>query len=99
MLVTDEPGLCCAELLWVDEDETPGLSKGLQHKRRQPGDTESRHDTGYYKGYLTTKNFGTRADKEDCGRLGNVDELEDIDKKGGRGGMGKRGRHGLQLWH
>lgn len=97
--MTDEPGLGCAELLWVDEDETPGLSKGLQHKRRQPGDTESRRDTGYYKGYLTTKNFGTGADKEDCGRLGNADELEDIDKKGGGGGMGKRGRHGLQLWH
>lgn len=27
------------KLLWVDEDETPGLSKGLQHKRRQPGET------------------------------------------------------------
>lgn len=39
LLVSDEPGPGCVEFLWVDEDETPGLSKGLQHKRRQPGET------------------------------------------------------------
>lgn len=32
----DEPGLGGAKLLGVNEDETPRLSKGLQHKRRQP---------------------------------------------------------------
>lgn len=38
VLVPDEPGLGCSELLWVDEDEPAGLSEGLQHERRQPGE-------------------------------------------------------------
>lgn len=37
VLVPDEPGLGCVELLWVNEDETPRLGKGLQHERCQPG--------------------------------------------------------------
>lgn len=32
----DEPGLGCTKLLRVNEDETPRLSKGLQHKCCQP---------------------------------------------------------------
>lgn len=37
-LMFDEPGLGCTKLLWVNEDETPRLSKGLQHKCCQPGE-------------------------------------------------------------
>lgn len=32
----DEPGLGCTKLLWINEDETPRLSKGLQNKCCQP---------------------------------------------------------------
>lgn len=67
MLVSDEPGLGCVELLWVNEDETPRLGKGLQHERCQPGYSV------YRKRYLTTKNLSTGADEKECGRLGNVD--------------------------
>lgn len=35
-LMFDEPGLGRSKLLRVNEDETPRLSEGLQHKCRQP---------------------------------------------------------------
>lgn len=35
-LMFDEPRLGRTKLLWVNEDETPRLSKGLQHKGCQP---------------------------------------------------------------
>lgn len=35
-LMFDEPGFGRAKFFGVDEDETPRLSEGLQHKRRQP---------------------------------------------------------------
>lgn len=37
LLVSDEPGFGGSQLLRVDEDEASWLGKGLQHKRRQPG--------------------------------------------------------------
>lgn len=41
-LMFDEPRLGCTKLLWVDKNETPRLSKGLQHERCQP--REIKHD-------------------------------------------------------
>lgn len=35
-LMFDEPGLSCTKLFRVNKDETPRLSKGLQHKCCQP---------------------------------------------------------------
>lgn len=95
MLVSDEPGLGCAELLWVDEDEAAGLSEGLQHERRQPGET------------VTVTAVATNDDEQArilaqevmrtiVGDEGNVDKVEEIGE--GRGG-GRRRRHGLQLRH
>lgn len=62
LLVSDEPGFGRAELLRVDVDETSGLGEGLQHKRRQPGET-----AGPRKGYDKKTRANTDAGNEKLG--------------------------------